>query len=67
MKTLKELGKWNNVFFPFKYGIGIQKFYIPRFLSPFKPVPNMIGHSGSTGSVAFYIPDKDFFVTGTVN
>ena len=67
MKTLKELGKWNNVFFPFKYGIGIQKFYIPRFLSPFKPVPNMIGHSGSTGSVAFYIPDKDFFITGTVN
>ena len=67
METLKELEKWNNIFFPFKYGIGIQKFYMPRFLSPFKPVPDMIGHSGSTGSVAFYIPDKDIFITGTVN
>ena len=67
METLKELEKWNNVFFPFKYGIGIQKFYMPRFLSPFKPVPDMIGHCGSTGSVAFYVPDKDIFITGTVN
>jgi CubicO group peptidase (beta-lactamase class C family) len=67
METLKELEKWNNIFFPFKYGIGIQKFYMPRFLSPFKPVPDMIGHCGSTGSVAFYIPDKDIFITGTVN
>ena len=67
METLKELEKWNNIFFPFKYGIGIQKFYMPRLLSPFKSVPDMIGHCGSTGSVAFYIPDKDFFITGTVN
>jgi hypothetical protein len=27
----------------------------------------MIGHSGSTGSVAFYIPEKDLYITGTVN
>ena len=67
LETLKELEKWNNIFFPFKYGIGIQKFYIPRFLSPLKPVPEMIGHCGSTGSVAFYVPDRDFFITGTVN
>lgn len=67
MKTLKELEKWNNIFFPFKYGIGIQKFYMPRFLSPFKTIPDMIGHSGSTGSVAFYVPDKDIYITGTVN
>lgn len=67
METLKELEKWNNIFFPFKHGIGIQKFYMPRFLSPFKPTPDMIGHCGSTGSVAFYVPDKDIYITGTVN
>jgi len=39
---INELKKWNNIFFPFKYGIGIQKFYIPRLLSPFKAVPEYI-------------------------
>ena len=67
LEILKDLEKWKNIFFPFKYGIGIQKFYMPRFLSLFKPVPDMIGHCGSTGSVAFYIPDKDIYITGTVN
>ena len=62
-----ELGVWNKVFFPFKYGIGIQKFYMPRILSPFQAVPEMIGHSGSTGSVAFYVPEMDVYITGTTN
>jgi len=62
-----ELEKWNKVFFPFKYGIGIQKFYMPRILSPFQAVPEMIGHSGSTGSVAFYVPEMDVYITGTTN
>lgn len=64
---INDLKKWNNIFFPFKYGVGIQKFYIPRFLSPFKAVPEFIGHCGSVGSVAFYVPDKDVYITGTVN
>lgn len=64
---LKDLEKWNSIFFPFKYGIGIQKFYMPRLLSPFKAVPGMIGHCGSTGSVAFYVPEKDIYITGTTN
>lgn len=66
-EKLKSLEKWNPIFFPFQYGIGIQKFYTPRALSPFKAVPDMIGHCGSTGSVAFYIPDADLFITGTTN
>jgi CubicO group peptidase (beta-lactamase class C family) len=64
---LYELEKWNNIFFPFQYGVGIQKFYMPRILSPFQPVPDMIGHCGSTGSVAFSIPEKSLYVTGTIN
>jgi hypothetical protein len=27
----------------------------------------MIGHSGSVGSVAFYVPDIGVYITGTVN
>lgn len=64
---LGELEQWNDIFFPFKYGIGIQKFYMPRLLSPFQPVPEMIGHSGSTGAVAFHVPDLDIYISGTVN
>lgn len=66
-EQLKSLEVWKTIFFPFKYGIGIQKFYMPRFLSLFKAVPDMIGHCGSTGSVAFYIPDVDLYITGTTN
>ena len=66
-KRLNELEKWNNIFFPFEYGIGIQKFSVSRILSPFNPVPEMIGHCGSTGSVAFYIPEKELYITGTIN
>ncbi len=66
-ERLCELEKWNKIFFPFKYGIGIQKFYMPRILSPFYSVPDMIGHCGSTGSVVFYVPDLNLYITGTVN
>jgi D-alanyl-D-alanine carboxypeptidase len=66
-ERLNELELWNNIFFPFKYGIGIQKFYMPRVLTPFHPVPYMIGHCGSVGSVAFYVPDMNLYITGTIN
>ncbi|MBE2280845.1 MAG: beta-lactamase family protein [Ignavibacteriaceae bacterium] len=66
-ENISDLKEWNNIFFPFKYGIGLQKFYMPRILSPFKALPEIIGHCGSVGSIAFYIPDKKCYITGTVN
>ena len=66
-ERLSELEKWNNIFFPFKYGVGIQKFYMPRIFSPFRSVPDMVGHCGSTGSVAFHVPDMDLYITGSIN
>ncbi|HPI98203.1 MAG TPA: serine hydrolase domain-containing protein, partial [Synergistales bacterium] len=66
-ERLSELEKWNKIFSPFYYGMGIQKFKLPRILSPFHPVPEMLGHCGSTGSVAFYVPDMDIYKTRTVN
>jgi len=64
---LVELEKWNKIFFPFEYGIGIQKFSLPSICTMFRKVPSLIGHSGSVGSVAFYVPEKDLYFTGTVN
>lgn len=64
---LKELERWNKVFFPFEYGIGIEKFSMPRALTLFKKMPDMIGHAGAVGSVALYVPEKNIYFTGTVN
>ncbi len=66
-EKLKELEKWNRIFFPFQYGVGIQQFHTPRILSPFKPIPDFIGHCGSVGTAAFYIPAKQIYITGTIN
>jgi hypothetical protein len=59
--------QWNKIFFPLEYGIGLAKFKLPRIFSPFKPMPELLGHSGLSGAFAFYAPEKDVFLTGTVN
>ena len=64
---LKEMKQWNRIFFPFEYGYCLMRFKLPRIVSPFKPAPELIGHSGSTASFSFYCPEKDFYLAGTLN
>jgi D-alanyl-D-alanine carboxypeptidase len=64
---LDEMKDWNKIFFPLQYGIGIARFKLPRIFLPFKPVPELIGHSGLSGAFAYYCPEKDIYFTGTVN
>lgn len=59
--------QWNGIFFPLQYGYGLMRFKLPRLLSPFQPVPGFIGHSGSSGSFAFYSPERQLYLVGTVN
>jgi CubicO group peptidase (beta-lactamase class C family) len=59
--------RWNPIFFPLQYGYGLMRFDLPRWMSPFKAPPELIGHSGSTGSFAFYHPKRDVYLAGTVN
>jgi len=66
-EKLESLYRWNAIFFPLEYGIGLMRFSLPRIFSPFKPVPYFIGHSGLSGAFAYYVPEKDVFVSGTVN
>ena len=58
---------WNRIFFPLEYGSGLMRYKPPRWMSPFQAPPELLGHSGSTGSFAFYEPNRDLFVAGTVN
>lgn len=66
---LDELKKWNLIFFPgqFYFGIGLEKLWTPRILSPFKPIGELIGCWGQSGAFAFHNPEKDLYFTGTVN
>lgn len=59
---------WNRIqWFPLEYGMGMMRCKMSRWLSPFFPAPEILGHSGSVGSFAFYCPEKDLFVAGTIN
>jgi len=64
---LPELYHWNKIFFPLQYGVGIMRFQLPRYLSPFGPAPELIGHSGLSGAFAFNVPEQGVYATGTVN
>ncbi len=54
-------------FIPIKYGNGMMELEMGMLMSPFMPAPRIIGHSGSTGSFAFYQPESRVFITGTLN
>lgn len=59
--------QWNGIFFPIQYAYGMMRFKVSRILSPFQPAPELIGHSGSTGSFAFYSPQRQLYFAGTIN
>jgi len=64
---LGKMHEWNKIFFPLQYGLGIMSFKLPWFFSPFKPIPQLLGHSGLSGAFAYYCPKKDIYLTGTLN
>jgi len=52
---------------PIEYGLGIMRFRLPRLLTPLRAVPEVIGHTGSTGSWLFHAPKLDLYLAGTVD
>lgn len=55
----EEMENYNDIqFYPIKYGMG--NMYC-NYKYPLK------GHSGSLGTMAFYCPDKDLYIVGTIN
>ncbi len=61
-RTALRLPPW-----PIEYGLGMMRFRASRFLNPFRPVPAVVGHTGSTGSWLFHAPELDLFLSGTVD
>ncbi len=52
---------------PIEYGYGMMRFQMPRLFTPFQPLPEVIGHTGASGSWLFYCPPYDIYITGTVS
>lgn len=51
---------------PIEYGLGMMRFRMPRFMTPFHPMPAVVGHTGAVGSFLFFCPELDVFFAGTV-
>jgi len=64
---LPELYVWNKIFYPLQYGVGLIRFKLPRIFTPFKSIPELIGHSGLSGAFTFYCPEREIYLAGTVN
>ncbi|WP_126970288.1 serine hydrolase domain-containing protein [Gynurincola endophyticus] len=62
-----ELKVWNNIFYPLKAGVGLHGFKMPSVFTMFKKTPMFVGYTGLNGTVAFAVPDEDFYFSGTVN
>ena len=58
---------WNPIFPPLDYGIGLMRFALPRYYTLFMQMPPMIGHSGASGALLYYVPQLDLYISGTVN
>lgn len=65
--TFEAMQHWNKIFFPLQYGYGLMRFQLPRLMSPFFPAPELVGHSGSTGSFLYFCKERKLYVAGTIN
>ena len=60
-------GEWNEIQFEFhEYKKGMMRFEITGVWALFGSY-ELIGHSGSNNSFAFYCPDEEIYVVGTLN
>ncbi len=63
----ERMYQWNELFFPIQYGYGLMRFRLSRWMTLFRSTPELIGHSGSSGSFAFYAPSEKLYMVGTFN
>lgn len=66
-ENLPALCDWRRLYFPLQYGGGLMRFKLPGWMTLWRPSPELIGHSGASGSFAYHAPERDIFVVGTFN
>ena len=77
--TVEEMmGPWNafpftlnpattSLTWPIEVGHGMMRFHMPRVFTPFRHIPEVVGHTGIAGSWLFYSPPADLSLSGTVS
>lgn len=66
-ESTTQMRQWNRLFFPLRYGYGLMRIKLPRWMTLFRATPELIGHSGASGSFAFYAPEPNIYLIGTFN
>ncbi|WP_238378742.1 serine hydrolase domain-containing protein [Halalkalibacillus sediminis] len=64
---LNKYKKLQTSMYPIQYGGGYMRIPLNGLSTVFVGKGELVGHSGSTGSFAFYYPHKDLFLVGDVN
>ncbi len=60
-QTIDELKRWNRICFPgqFDFGIGLERQWLPWFMSPWKPLGDFLGFWRQSGAFAFHNPQRE--------
>ena len=57
--------RFDRIFFPVDYGLGLMRYAPSRLMSPLFRVPPLIGHTGSTATWLLHCPELDLDLAGT--
>jgi len=63
---IDELKHWNSIMFPLEYGVGLMRYKLPSYMAGGKSI-ELHGHSGLSGAFSFYDPERDIYISGSVN
>ncbi|SNT76865.1 serine hydrolase domain-containing protein [Paracoccus seriniphilus] len=66
-ENTSALHQWRKMQFPLQYGGGLMRFRLPGWMTLWWRSPELIGHSGASGSFAYHAPEPDVFLVGTFN
>jgi D-alanyl-D-alanine carboxypeptidase len=57
--------RYNRVFFPVDYGLGVMRYAPGRWMSPLHRIRPVVGHTGSTATWLFHCPELEVILAGT--
>lgn len=66
-RHLHAMCQWKPLYFPLQYGGGLMRFKLPGWMTLWRSSPELIGHSGASGSFAYHAPAEDVYLVGTFN
>jgi CubicO group peptidase (beta-lactamase class C family) len=66
-ENTSTLHRWRKMQFPLQYGGGLMRFKLPGWMTLWRPSPELVGHSGASGSFAYHAPERHVFLVGTFN